>query len=71
MGLAAIIIHVVSERATTTAILENDIVKTDKQEKSLRRPRGSLRGRPSESEQKTVRFLRETTQSIERNRDAL
>ena len=27
-GIAAIIIHVVSARATTTAILENDIVKT-------------------------------------------
>ena len=34
----AILSHVVA-RATTTAILENDIVKTDKQEQSSRRPR--------------------------------
>ena len=39
-GRSYIIIHVVSARATTTAILENDIVKTDKQEQSLLRPRG-------------------------------
>ena len=39
-GWSGIIINVVSARATTTAILENDIVKTDKQEQSSRRPRG-------------------------------
>ena len=40
------------------AILENDIVKTDKQEQVREDREGESR---SESEQRTVRFLRETT----------
>ena len=65
VALAAIIIHVVSERATTTAILENDIVKTDKQEQRACDDREGEN--LSESKQQTVRFLRETTQSAERD----
>ena len=44
----------------TTAILENDIVRETNKNESSRRP-GRLRGR-NESEQETVRFLRETTE---------
>ena len=35
-GRWGIIINVVSARATTTAILENDIVKRDRQERTVR-----------------------------------
>ena len=52
------ILSLVAARATA-AILENDIVRKDKQEQGVREDREgeSL----SESEQQTVRFLRETT----------
>ena len=53
-----IIIHVVSARATTTAILENDIVKTDKQEKFAKTAKARAGARANK---RTVRFLRETT----------
>ena len=64
-GSFAILSHVVA-RATTTAILENDIVNKDKQEQRVRDDREgeSL----SESEHRTVRFLRETTVLSERKR---
>ena len=49
-----------------TAILENDIVNKDKQEQRVRDDReGESR---SESEHRTVRFLRETTVLSERKR---